>query len=490
MEDEETIEKQQYLRTNILEKGYNDEEFSSYLFQLKGEEGLDIQNWSKDELIKVVQEFKRQKENMNLNNVIIEDKNNKDNKSENNCNINNKNNKNNNKTNNSNIKQKNTDNANKNKSEHNCSISNKKEIGPYYLKCRISEKTYLSTSDNIEIIISNPKIMKDGLFSFSYITYSVETRPLNFNVIRTVSDFKWLHDILKKVYINCVIPPISFKEHWSAYTDKEIYKKMNLFQTFMIKLIKHPLLRNSQILYDFLYIEQEKIFAEKKIIYDKILPPSRAEEIKTNEGYLKIPINKEKKIYANNIEELSKTLETFLPNITKEYKMLCYLKKDVITKMKDISSLWKELYKISQKYFLPEKKRKFYDSMGILMEILANIEDNQINLINVEIRENLRYLKNEYISLGEYKSILNNLENQYSSANKALTAKKEKLFRRRYPEEWKLSKEDISNKDNLLHNKNLALSKMLPEETGKVNEYRNIYGCYLNSLIKEYDRIR
>ena len=132
----------------------------------------------------------------------------------------------------------------------------------------------------------------------------------------------------------------------------------------MIKLIKHPLLRNSQILYDFLYIEQEKIFAEKKIIYDKILPPSRTEEIKTNEGYLKIPINKEKKIYANNIEELSKTLETFLPNITKEYKMLCVLKKDVIIKMKDISSLWKELYKISQKYFLPEKKGNFMIQWG------------------------------------------------------------------------------------------------------------------------------
>ena len=34
------------------------------------------------------------------------------------------------------------------------------------------------------------------------------------------------------------------------------------------------------------------------------------------------------------------------------------------------------------------------------------------------------------------------------------------------------------------------MSKMLPEETKKDNEYKKRYGCYLNSLINEYKQIQ
>ena len=43
----------------------------------------------------------------------------------------------------------------------------------------------------------------------------------------------------------------------------------------------------------------------------------------------------------------------------------------------------------------------------------------------------------------------------------------------------------------LLRNKELAFSKMLPNETKKVINYRNFYAFYLNSVIDEYiDRMR
>ena len=60
MEEEiETKEKQEYLRINILEKGYNADEFMDYLQALRGEKGLEIQNWSKNDLVKAVLEFIR-----------------------------------------------------------------------------------------------------------------------------------------------------------------------------------------------------------------------------------------------------------------------------------------------------------------------------------------------------------------------------------------------------------------------------------------------
>ena len=59
-------EKQNYLRENIIDQGYDEATFIEYLLKLKGEEGLDIKNWSKNDLIKVVQDFKNQERNVNL----------------------------------------------------------------------------------------------------------------------------------------------------------------------------------------------------------------------------------------------------------------------------------------------------------------------------------------------------------------------------------------------------------------------------------------
>ena len=57
MVDNDIEEKQTYLRENILNKGYNAEEFMSYLNIKKGEKGLDLGNWTMEELESTVAEF-------------------------------------------------------------------------------------------------------------------------------------------------------------------------------------------------------------------------------------------------------------------------------------------------------------------------------------------------------------------------------------------------------------------------------------------------
>ena len=57
MEDSEQIEKQNFLRKNILEKGYDVSQFVSFLKSKKGEAGSDISNWSMPDLYDVVKEF-------------------------------------------------------------------------------------------------------------------------------------------------------------------------------------------------------------------------------------------------------------------------------------------------------------------------------------------------------------------------------------------------------------------------------------------------
>ena len=65
-------EKQNYLKENILEKGYEAEEFADFLSIKKGQDEIDLDNWTMDELKNLVNEFleyhkeiEKEKENIN-----------------------------------------------------------------------------------------------------------------------------------------------------------------------------------------------------------------------------------------------------------------------------------------------------------------------------------------------------------------------------------------------------------------------------------------
>lgn len=60
-------EKQKYLVDEIMNKNYNAEKFSDYISNLK-EDGTDLNNWSFDELRKVVASFKKKENSNELNN--------------------------------------------------------------------------------------------------------------------------------------------------------------------------------------------------------------------------------------------------------------------------------------------------------------------------------------------------------------------------------------------------------------------------------------
>ena len=57
MKDDSQEEKQNFLRTNILEQGYDVNQFVAFLQSKKGEAGADISNWSMEDLYAVVKEF-------------------------------------------------------------------------------------------------------------------------------------------------------------------------------------------------------------------------------------------------------------------------------------------------------------------------------------------------------------------------------------------------------------------------------------------------
>ena len=151
--DKEIKEKQEFLRIHILENGYDADEFMEYLETLKGEKGLKIENWSKNDLIRAVQQFiqmnpKQDNIQINSNNQSQIEVNGKDGMYDIAKDINNK------------------------------------LLDKEFLQCKLSEKNGISDEYDLYIKISDPKVIEGNFFSKSYVSYLVETEPLGYQVRR------------------------------------------------------------------------------------------------------------------------------------------------------------------------------------------------------------------------------------------------------------------------------------------------------------------
>ena len=457
--NDDVKEKQEFLRIHILDKGYDADEFMEFLETLKGEKGLKIENWSKNDLIQAVEQFTRMNPKPNNN---IENKNNNNNNIENN---------------------------NENNEVNNVIIQNQ-ILDQEFLQCRLTERNGISAEKNLIIKVSDPKVIEGNFFSKSYVTYLVETKPVGFIVRRRFNDFIWLHDILKSIYINSIIPPLYKKNYLYALNDGQIAKRIRTLEKFITEIAIHPLLRNSQIFYDFISLRDEKDFLRKKDEYNKINLPKKAEDIKTLTGEINISINYDKEQYAEKIKKTSESNELLMKKIIKEYKYLNVQLQNVITKINKINDMWKEFYQTSNKNFEGEVIPGIYNSFTIFMDDWAKLYKAQINLINVNIREYYRYIRNEYHSIREYYTVYDIAKNNFKKMDHKLTETKERLFEEKKIDDWGLDKEDLENKILLFRDKELSMEKMLPEETKKVKDKKMMYGSLLNSLIDEYDHIQ
>ena len=265
---------------------------------------------------------------------------------------------------------------------------------------------------------------------------------------------------------------------------------MRSIEKFINGLLIHPLIKNSQILFDFLSVQNEADFYKKKKKYGKITAPTHVGEIKTLEGDIKISVSKEKEIYLKNIEDHCNINEDLLQKITKAYKALLMSMSQVTDKMKELSALWKQVHEKSMKYSEFYNTAQTYNILSKVMATWADAEGQQIDILNIHVREYFRYIKNEYHSMHEMAETVEARKTIYKKALDKLDSTKENLYKQQDLTQWGLSQSDMDNKMALLKNKEFAFSKMLPKETKRVNMFKAFYGGYLNSIISEYERLK
>ena len=473
--------KQMYLRTEILEKGYNAQDFFDYLIKKKGEDGGDLNNWLMIDLKAVVMEF--QSSYQPYTNKSSFEKSDQE--------SNTKNDENNNipKTNTL-QKEEETNNGNDNMKKEE-KIEKKSNV--YEIECKKDDNGKLSKYDILNIKLSFPEKKVEsygllGLFSKSvYITYNITTEPINISVRRRYTDFEWLRKIFTKLFPSIFIPPIPLKTLKDNANDHKIEKRMRALERFLNNVVSEPLLKNSNVLYDFLTTEKESDFVNLKQKYEDHNFPNVLEKMQTRTGKIIIDstILKNLKTYTDIRENFTQN-QTILTQIIQSYKQLFKEMKQVSNRMLEISEFYKNIYELSVKNGENNNLCKSYQSIQILMQNWGYTELHSALNIDLEVREYFKYVKLEYNSIKDLYEKYDYYRNLYLNSKEKLINKKEKLFKEGNVDEWDLPKgEDID-----LNDKNTVIRKMLPNENYKLHNTKLFLFYYATSVKFEFERLR
>ena len=491
MTDETIEKKQEYLRENILEKGYDANLFADYLMMKKGEEGADIGSWSMEDLCNVVQEFIEKQSSFlsggdNIQpqlpptNEIIEEQNKPQEI---------KNETQNEPQNEPHSQQKETtNNLNQNKVDPILYGI----ISPQSLPCKKVEKTPLSSIEKPIITVCSPEKKEGGFFSKSYMTYLVIINQLNIQVRRRYSDFVWLHQVIFDLYPYMIVPPVPKKNKIGAdrFSDTFINKRMRYLQKFMDFLVANPLIKNSKLFFDFLCIEKESDFNKNKNTYAKIKPPINLKEFISPDGKMNLGVKQEKETYFQNIKDNCFYNQELLNKLNLSLKQLKVQMDIFIQKIEEVSQNWEELHKNSTKYYDDSNITNTYGQMNKLFNNWADSLKKQNTLIFVDVREYFKYIRNNFRETKYLHHIVDNHKSNYYKIERNLISKKEDLFKRGDVSKWELDPQEKTNANTLLQDKSSALFKICSKDTNNCIQRRIYYGYYLNRSIEEYERMK
>ena len=413
--DSSIEEKQEFLRESVLDKGLDANSFADYLVSKRGEEGSNLDTWSMNELKLAVKEFieineskkkESEKEDGENENIIIDnedkieneikEKEIKDNK----------------------IKEEDIQEKEKSKKNTKKESGKEKEVKiqnetkmenifppeiygilcPPTFECKQLENTPLSSIENLIITISSPEKKEGGFFSNAYITYLITTKEPNLNVRRRYSDFVWFHQKLLDLYPYIVIPPIPKKNKIGVdnFSNVFINKRMRYLEKFLKWLATNPIIKCSQIFYDFLSIEKAEDLNKKKSEYQKLDKPMNLIEFYAKNGKVNLGINKEKETYFNNISNNNTNNEILLENLNYNLKQLKILFDLFIQKIDEVQKKWEQLFLNSTKFFEDINISNTYEKMSKLFINWSDSLKQQNKLIFVDIREFFKYVKNNY----------------------------------------------------------------------------------------------
>ena len=490
MEEKEQEEKQNYLRQNILDKGYDANDFVSFLQSKKGEAASDISNWSMKDLQEVVQEYilKHTDDKKSSEQVPSQNNDNNDNNIQkdniaSDYEIIDKNNL---------INKDNNNNNNQKERKNSSNIPLKDEnfgiIISEYIDCQKAETNALNNQENLEITVTDPQKINNGFFSKTYVNFLIKTNPINLKVRRKHYDFVWLRERLSIIYNLNVLPRLPRKGKVNG--DNHINKRMRSLQSFLNYILKDNLIKNSQIFYDFLSIEKEEDFEKKKKIYNKLKTPIEFKDIKSLEGKLKIEVTPQNELLLDKILDNAILNETVLKQINDNFKLLKLEMDSVISRIISFFPMFDKLIKARKVYIPNNVILESYIQLKNIFKSWSEVLKKQNYFFSKDVKEYLKILGGNYHHMKELAESVQEQKNYYKRTSKNLITKKIDLYERGDIEDWQLDNQDKKKVKTFFKDKLTSYKKICYNNTCDTIKLKEKYGYQLNKIISEHERMR
>ena len=529
MTDSSQEEKQNFLRETILEKGYDTNQFVQFLIDKKGENGADVAVWTMNDLKVVVKEFIKlngghveeeeppkpevkkevkaakkismfdilgetkpkpqpqiQKAKTQITKPQVNIEHQKTQPQVQQTQQTQQNNE---------QKPKTEDSSALNRTSSISLIGNESEYGiiiPDTKKCKPCEVTDIGKSNNVKISLSKPEKKDGGFLKKNYMTYLISTYPVSYQVRRRFTDFGWLRTALQTNFPTNLIPPIPKKNRFGVdpFAEPFVLKRQRGLEKFLNYLSKDPIIKRSQLFFDFLYIGAEVDFNSKKKVYEKVKPITEVQEFRTLDEKADILVTGEREGYLENIKDNANINNNLFKKLNISFKFLFDEMNTVINRMEEISNIWDQIYKVSVKYFDNNTTCESYKQMSNLFKTWSTTLKEQNNVVNVDIREHFKYIRKNFASMKELANSVDTPKYNYQKNVKNLMSKKEDYFKKGDPTKWELDPKNKLDFSIIATDKKTAVFKMFPKETNNVINLKEYYGFFLNRAISEYERMR
>ena len=478
------LEKQNLMREEIINKGYDSIKFIEYLVQCKGEGGENINNWPITDLKNAIKDF-----------IYLSDNSKKENKKEDKENS---------------IKE----NPDKNVQENNIDLSapsapKQKNLGesflmsvidiknnifsdsskqiekydyglntPNSLDCRPIDNTDLGKHEEIFIKIGFPEKISGGFFYRDTVSFTITAIPLGFVVKRNYLDFEWLKDILLKLYNINFIPSLPSLYSLSKENENEYYQEcIRNLEKFTNYLLSDPIIKSSQILYDFLCLENYADFEKMKKEMENMTPNNDIQNYQSINGKIDINITSEKEKKFERIKDFCYENEKLLRQFCNNLNSIDDSFNNIIKKINESYDIFKQLNIAMDKFNKDDILRKqIYIQMKNMFSSFQNTIKKEKDLIKIDIKENFNFF-------------FKNFSNFLNLIKKVDEAKR--IYRKEEKDLVSL-KNDLYNKSKVekLIDENVDLSKILPKNTEATLEMKKNYGFYLSKTLTEFDRMK
>jgi sorting nexin-7/30/sorting nexin-8 len=444
-------QKQQYLRSEIIDQGYNPSDFSNFMGSIRGENGLDLDTWSFADLQTVVEQFKSQiSQNQDQNQEQFpQDNQEQVQEQEQEQNNNNPPQE----TKEEDIESAVKDNTIPEKVEQKAAQSDSGfpndpfDVYEQTIKTGNLENNEITDKNDLFVTISKPERVNPGFFSSAYYQYTVQTNPVGYKVVRKVADFTFLYETLP-LFNSAVFNPVL--PHFEFGLKDDSPKKMLYIQNYVNSLIESRFFRTLPIVYEFLTLKQEE-WNKKKDTYSKMKPLAMS-KMPTLEGEIHININKLEDNKGLKIkDEINRKTEAFDGLNTSMDEILSTIEKLSLC----FKSLAKYILDLTKSHKDNEVLFGFFNRLLSLTKIWSRDCLKQRDFLKDDVKYYFKFINKENVS-----------------------------YLKKY-EEFKSARDDYKSK----YEKIKKLPNKLPKDLEMVQKLRVNYGLQLAVINAEYQKL-